>query len=127
MDDYGPYVELVDFKTGKVPNKRDVDDRMRAMYVYAHLWNETHLRPAKYVKLIYLKGTPKRQKPVVFTAEVTPQRIDFALKRTIAIGDAIEEARANNFFGASPSPLCGWCPYRDRCVEGDEFLKARGK
>jgi hypothetical protein len=37
------------------------------------------------------------------------------------------EAKNADYFGASPGHLCPWCPYTDRCIEGQEWMLAHGK
>ena len=120
-------ITLVDYKTGKPPAKRDEKDKLRALMLYSRLYEQAFERKVDRVKLIYLKGTAKKGKPIVITAPVTKQGVDFAVVRLTAVGDAITAARDADFFGASVGPLCAYCPYVDRCPEGDSYLTKRGK
>ena len=120
-------ITLVDYKSGKAPAKRDENDRLRALMLYAKLWEEVDGRKVSTVKLLYLRGTEKKRVPVVIAAPVTEAGVAFAGARLAAIGDAISTARGTGLFGPNVTPLCAYCPFRDRCPEGDAYLLERGK
>jgi putative RecB family exonuclease len=120
-------ITLVDYKTGKPPNKRDENDRLRALMLYAKLWEEWDGRIVSTVKLLYLRGTDKKRVPIVVAKHVTEAGVSFASARLAAIGDAISTARETGIFGPNVTPLCAYCPFRDRCPEGDTYLLERGK
>jgi putative RecB family exonuclease len=117
-------VTLVDYKTGKIPSKRDEKDRLRALMLYSQLWNQSNAigAPATQVKLVYLRGTPKKRIPVEITAQVTAQGADFAARRLTAIGDAITECMETDDWRANTGPLCAYCPFINRCPEGTAWV-----
>ena len=120
-------VGLVDYKSGKPPKKASERDKLRALILYAGMWELTHTSKVRDVRLVYLRSTPKGHVPVVVQAGVDPSELDGGFQRVEAMARAIVSARENDSFKPKPGVLCGWCCYRPLCPEGDAYLLKKGK
>jgi hypothetical protein len=57
----------------------------------------------------------------------TPAALERATSRLAATWAALQQAEATDEYPARPGPLCGWCPYLDRCPDGQAGLRARAE
>ena len=120
-------VTIIDYKSGKPPKKANERDKLRALMLYAGMFEI--LNPdlkVRDVKLVFLRSTPKGKIPVVVSAPVDSHEIDGGFMRVEAMAEAIQRG-LDTGFKPKPGVLCGWCPYRDRCPEGDSYLRSKGK
>lgn len=120
IDQRGPELVVVDYKTGR--HLLSVDDARSslALAVYAAAATRTLRRPCHTVELHHLPSG----EVVSWTHD------DRALERHLSRADDVagECERADAAFGegsegdalfeARPSPLCGWCDFRRHCPEG---------
>lgn len=105
----GEKAVISDYKTGKTPAKRWVDDKFLQLRIYGTLANELGVCLPDSLELLYLKdGTkyevPFRQKDMEDTIEYvteTKRRIDVACE--------------THEFETRTSRLCDWCAYKNRC------------
>ena len=114
-------VGLVDYKSGKPPRKAQERDKLRALILYAGLWQLSHASKVRDVRLVYLRSTPKGHIPVVVTAPVDSTEVDGGFQRVDAMAEAIRRGMEAGF-KPRPGILCHWCPYTDRCPEGADYV-----
>src|ERR1019366_2405559 len=107
-----------DYKSGKPVKKAHERDKLRALVLYAGMWEVLHETKVREVKLVFLRSTPKGKVPVVVTAPVDKAEVDGGFQRADAMAESIRRGLETGF-KPKPGILCGWCPYRDRCPEGD--------
>jgi putative RecB family exonuclease len=100
-------IEIHDYKTGRrIPPQRALDqDRQLALY---QLGLDGRYRDVPQVRLVwhYLLFDQVR------TSTRTTDQLAELRKRSLELVARIESERA---FEPTPSPLCAWCEYRDRC------------
>ncbi|MEC7915341.1 MAG: PD-(D/E)XK nuclease family protein [Actinomycetota bacterium] len=103
-------VRVVDYKTGKAPNSRFVDDKLSQVWLYAAALAEEDVEVSG-VRLMYLtSGTIDR--PIDSTA--VTQAVDAHRQTWDDLCEAIDAQK----FPHKTGPLCNWCPYLDHCPEG---------
>ena len=100
-------IEIHDYKTSRrMPSQKTLDgDRQLALYqigVARIYGEESPIRLVWHYLLLDRVATSTR----------TPERLDDLRAHTMGLIDRIREETA---FEARPSPLCGWCEYRDLC------------
>ena len=100
---------VIDYKTGRVPDRSKERQKMEGVYFYALLCEQVFGYPPKFVRLDYLAD------PVSVTCEVNPQMIRAIRQRAGAAWAAIAAAAEADDFRPNPSPLCSWCSYRALC------------
>jgi putative RecB family exonuclease len=122
--DFGPDgITLIDYKSGKPPRKASEREALRALVLYAGMWNLTHVTAVTRVKLVYLRSTPKGKTPVVVSARVDASEIDGGFERVGAMAEAIRHG-LDLGFQPKPGVLCHWCPYTALCPAGAAYLEA---
>jgi putative RecB family exonuclease len=80
---------------------------------------ETGEQPVR-AQLLYLG------QKIVATA-VTPVEIGDAVEQLTSTWNAIGDACHADDFSARPGPLCGYCPYVERCPEGQAENRRRSE
>jgi putative RecB family exonuclease len=104
---------VVDYKTGRAPRADQARSRLAGVQLYALLCEAILGRRPAAVRLLYLRDR------VVVSAEPTDTSMRSVRQRAGAVWQAIERACALDDFRPSPSPLCGWCAFRQRCPAAD--------
>jgi putative RecB family exonuclease len=102
-------LEVVDYKTGRVPSVNQEQQRLGGVQFYALLCEQVLGRRPSRVRLMYLR------EPVVIEAEPSEQAVRGTRQRTSAVWSAIERACENEDFRPHPSALCNWCSFRSLC------------
>jgi putative RecB family exonuclease len=102
-------LEVVDYKTGRVPSVNQEQQRLGGVQFYALLCEQVLGRRPVRVRLMYLS------EPVVIEAEPSEQAVRGTRQRTSAVWSAIERACENEDFRPRPSALCNWCSFRTLC------------
>jgi putative RecB family exonuclease len=102
-------LEVVDYKTGRVPSVHQEQQRLGGVQFYALLCEQVLGRRPSRVRLMYLR------EPVVIEAEPSEQAVRGTRQRTSAVWSAIERACENEDFRPRPSALCNWCSFRSLC------------
>lgn len=109
--DLDPNGDLVvsDYKTGRSPGPRHVQQRLHALHLYALLCHEVLGRTPQRLRLLYLRDGK--------VVEATPdaQSIRFAAMRTHAVWRAVERACNTGRFDPRPGPLCSYCAFQAWC------------
>ena len=102
-------LEVVDYKTGRVPSVNQEQQRLGGVQFYALLCEQVLGRRPSRVRLMYLK------EPLVIEAMPSEQAVRGTRQRTSAVWSAIERACENEDFRPRPSALCNWCSFRSLC------------
>jgi putative RecB family exonuclease len=102
-------LEVVDYKTGRVPSVQQEHQRLGGVQFYALLCEQVLGRRPSRVRLMYLR------EPVVIEAEPSEQAVRGTRQRTSAVWSAIERACAQEDFRPHPSALCNWCSFKPLC------------
>ncbi|MEI7592104.1 MAG: PD-(D/E)XK nuclease family protein [Actinomycetes bacterium] len=100
---------VTDYKTGRVPRKDQLQNKLGGVYFYALLCERIFgQRPAK-VQLLYLT------EPTAIVTVPTEQSIRGLERKVTAIWSAVERACATEDFRPKPSKLCDWCAFQAFC------------
>ena len=101
-------LRVVDYKTGKAPGPRYVDEALYQMRFYALLLARTKTLPAR-MQLVYLRaGQVITFDPVADDIRAFERHID-------DLWTHIASDIANDSFAARKNPLCNWCGVRSLC------------
>jgi len=65
------------------------------------------------------------QRPVGI--DVTPAELEGVTEKLASTWASINTACSTDEFEPRTGPLCGWCPYADRCAEGTAEVTRRQK
>lgn len=107
-----------DYKSGQAPGDRWAAERLDQVLLYAAALAEmTGQRPVT-ARLLYLG-----QK--VVDVAVDDESLGGAVATLRDTWDRLSAAVEADEFEARPGPLCGWCPYVDRCDEGAAEVRLR--
>ena len=103
-------LRVVDYKTGKAPGSRYLDDKLSQVWLYAAALAEEDYEVSE-VRLMYLTSgsidRPLDSAAVAGAVDTHRQTWDDLCR-------AIDTEK----FRHSTGPLCNWCPYLDHCPEG---------
>jgi len=102
-------LEVVDYKTGRVPSVNQEQQRLGGVQFYALLCEQVLGRRPTRVRLMYLS------EPLVIEAQPTEQAVRGTRQRTSAVWSAIERACEHEDFRPRPSALCNWCSFKSLC------------
>ena len=109
---------VADYKSGKAPSPRFAASRLQQVLLYAAAVTESMGQQPVRARLLYLG-----QK--IVDVAVTDAELAKAVERLDATWSSIGEACATDTFEPRTGPLCGWCPYADRCPEGQVAIEKR--
>lgn len=120
LEDEGDGLVVTDYKSGKAPSPRYRRGRLDQVLLYAAAVEaDTGELPVR-ARLLYLG-----QRPVGI--DVTRKEIEVVTEKLVATWDGITTACADDAFEPRTGPLCGWCPYIDRCPEGAKEAEKRNR
>jgi putative RecB family exonuclease len=103
---------ISDYKTGKIPQPRFLDEAFFAMRVYAVLYQEIYHIHVDQLRLVYVQ-VPGRDS--VKTLTVTPQMLESTTGLLRSVWAKITRAARSNEWPTRTGPLCPWCDYQDIC------------
>lgn len=107
-----------DYKSGKAPAPRYRQARLDQVLLYAAAVQSMTGEAPVRARLLYLGDR-------YVATDVTEPVVAAAVDRLGDTWSAIQSACATDSFDPTPGPLCGWCPYLDRCQEGQASVEAR--
>ncbi len=108
LDDDGELI-ISDYKTGRSPGPRFVQQRLNALHLYALLCHEVMGRTPRRLRLLYLRDGQ------VIEAEPDAQSIRFSAMRTHAVWRAVAKACTTGRFDPRPGRLCDSCAFQRWC------------
>jgi len=114
-------LRIIDYKTGRFPRKPDrerAEDLAAAVYARG---SSTHMAgaPVAEVEYLYLDTMERLTFPMDDAWQLQRETAIETLARSLLTAEGIGE------FPPTPSPLCAWCDFKERCPEGRAFLDAR--
>jgi putative RecB family exonuclease len=108
----GTRVFVSDYKTGREPRPRYLDDAFFAMKIYAVLVEEALGTPVHSLRLLYLvAGSAKG----IYTLEVNETLNDMTRSRIKGIAGAIRRSHQRDEWATKKGPLCNWCDFQPIC------------
>lgn len=121
LDEEGDGLIVTDYKSGKAPSPRYRRGRLDQVLLYAAAVKEATGEMPVRARLLYLG-----QRPVGI--DVNQAELDGVVEKLAGTWSAINTACSSDEFEPRTGPLCGWCPYVDRCPEGtNEVTKRQAK
>ena len=118
LDEEGDGLVVTDYKSGKAPSARFRRGRLDQVLLYAAAVEQATGKMPVHARLLYLG-----QRPVGI--KVTRKEIDSVVDKLAGTWAAINTACDTDEFEPRTGPLCGWCPYVDRCPEGTKEVAKR--
>ena len=111
VDETRRYI-ISDYKTGKVPKDRYLDETFFAMKVYALLLHKTRGEAPSDLRLVY---TVNGERDDIRRIKVTQAMLRSTEQKISGVWKAIEAAARKGEFIPSESVLCGWCRFETMC------------
>ena len=103
---------ISDYKTGKVPNERFMDENFFAMKLYALMLAEQVDIVAHSIRLIFVGAEPGDAiKPML----VDDAMLNSARREIRSIWDQITESVATGSWETKKQRLCDWCDFKTEC------------
>ena len=103
-------LRVVDYKTGKSPAARYVDDKLSQVWLYAAALAEADHEVSE-VRLMYLTSGP-------IDRPIDSRAVADAVDDHRLTWDLLCQSIDTEHFPHKTGPLCNWCPYVDLCPEG---------
>jgi putative RecB family exonuclease len=120
LDEADDGLVVTDYKSGKPPRNDRRNEALAQVLLYAAaIESETGERPVR-ARLLFLGGS----RGIVET-RVDDERMHTTTGNLTATWTALGADCANDSFEPSAGPLCGWCPYVDRCETGADEVRRR--
>ena len=102
---------ITDYKSGKAPRERDRSKSLDQVLLYAAAVEDSSGERPDRARLLYLGSE-------ILETSVTEDSLGATTERFSDTWHQVGEACAGDRFEPCTGPLCGWCPYVDRCNEG---------
>lgn len=101
-------LRVIDYKTGRAPNPRFVDDALFQMRFYALMLEKSWRLPAR-LQLLYLRSLQ------VLTLDPEARDIEAFEQQVNDLWERIKQDARSGDFSPRQSKLCGWCPFQQDC------------
>lgn len=102
--------KISDYKTGKTPKPRYMDDKFFQLIIYSQLLSSIGMEPTtSTLELLYLKDG------VRFTKQVSPDDVKNTIEVIQGVREGIDARCKSGEFEANKSILCNWCGYKRIC------------
>ncbi len=108
VDDHGDFV-VTDYKTGRAPGPRFVDESFTGVHIYALLCEKKFGRRPTRVQHLYLASGE------TISAPTSDSSIRVIEKTVGAVRDAVVNAVKREHFAPKPGKLCNWCDFQEFC------------
>lgn len=117
---------ITDYKAGKPPRPDYADSRLDQVKMYALArWVTTGRIPA-LVRLMYLGGDPRTSASARIVEWVpTEDGLRTVASRLRWAWEQINTLHRSGDRTPAPQTLCSWCPFLDRCPEGQQMAAER--
>lgn len=102
-------VHISDYKTGKVPDARFLDDKFQQLLIYALMVRERGVGEPTEMSLMYLAG------PKVLSRNVTQEGLDQTTEMLVNTKKQIDAFCEEGDFPVKTSGLCNWCYFKKIC------------
>ena len=106
------YRAISDYKTGKLPKPRYVDEAFYAMNIYAALMHATKNVVVEELRLVYVTTADRDG---VLRRQVTLPDIKKTAQKIGSVWRSIKRDAAQGRWATRTGPLCQWCSYIDIC------------
>ncbi len=107
-----------DYKSGKAPRPRYVDGRLAQVLLYAAaIGNQVGERPRR-ARLLYLGQR-------TIETDVTDAAVETVVGELSTTWQEMNTSCDTAEFTAKTGPLCGWCPFVDKCEQGTAEVLSR--
>ena len=101
-------LRVIDYKTGKAPSPRFVEEALFQMRFYALMLREADTLPTR-MQLLYLKSRS------VLTLDPSGPDIDVFQDELMGLWRRISADLSSTRFQPKRGPLCNWCAYQAKC------------
>lgn len=118
LDQESDGIVVTDYKSGKAPSARFAPTRLTQVLLYAAAVRESTGEQPVRARLLYLGQR-------IIDVEATDAELGRAVEGLGATWTAIGDSCRTDTFEPRPGPLCGWCPFSDRCPEGQAEIDRR--
>jgi putative RecB family exonuclease len=111
---------IADFKTGKVPQPRYLDEAFFALKIYAVLLAATMKVMPYSLRLIYVSAS---KEDAIKVLRVDQQLLDNTQRKMKALWNNIKLNAREETWAPKKGPLCKWCHFQDICPAFHPELK----
>ena len=106
-----PRVRIVDYKTGKPPKERYLDESLFPIYTYAAALEASTEVKVEVVQLLYIR----HGRDATITREINQRTNQRSAKAFDDVWKEIVRASKAGRFPCKPGPLCDWCDAKAFC------------
>ena len=118
LDEDGDGLVITDYKSGKAPRSADRPKSLDQVLLYAAAVEDSMGERPDRARLLYLGAE-------ILETAVSEDLLADTTGRFAKSWDEVGSACSDDHFETHPGPLCGWCPYADRCDDGRAEVKRR--
>lgn len=98
-----------DYKTGKTPNPRYMDDKYFQLSLYACALEQKFGKQVDRIELLYIKDA------VLRTKKVTDNDRSLVANTVVSVRTGIDQRCESGAFEPKTSRLCDWCFFKSQC------------